>query len=57
VTIDPANGNRDPATVAFLMVDDTGELHVDADWASAAGAPYWDTLKPHRLMTRRRPPR
>jgi len=40
VTIDPANGNRDPATVVFLSVNDAGELHVNKDWATAVGAKY-----------------
>jgi len=40
VTIDAANGNRDPATVVVLSTDDNGDLHVDQDWANAVGAPY-----------------
>lgn len=40
VTIDPANGNRNPATVVVLETDSNGELHVDRDWAQAVGAPY-----------------
>ena len=40
VTIDPANGNRNPATVVLLATDSNGELHVDKDWANAVGAPY-----------------
>ena len=40
VTIDPANGNRDPATVTIDSVDSKGEFHVDEDWATAVGAPY-----------------
>ncbi|MFM8561774.1 MAG: branched-chain amino acid ABC transporter substrate-binding protein [Solirubrobacterales bacterium] len=40
VTIDPANGNRDPATVTIDSVDSKGEFHVDEDWAKAVGAPY-----------------
>lgn len=40
VTIDPANGNREPATVVFLRVTNDGEFRVDSDWASAVGAPF-----------------
>ena len=40
VTIDAANGNRNPATVVVLDTDSNGELHVDKDWANAVGAPY-----------------
>ncbi|MDP4921622.1 MAG: hypothetical protein NWQ82_06620, partial [Solirubrobacteraceae bacterium] len=40
VTIDPANGNRNPATVVVLGTDNNGELHVDQSWAKAVGAPY-----------------
>jgi branched-chain amino acid transport system substrate-binding protein len=40
VTIDPANGNRDPATVVFLDANDAGEFHVDKAWATAVGASY-----------------
>ncbi len=40
VTIDPANGNRDPATVVVLGTDSNGALHVDKDWANVVGAPY-----------------
>ncbi len=40
VTIDPANGNRNPATVVLLATDSSGALHVDQDWANAVGAPY-----------------
>jgi branched-chain amino acid transport system substrate-binding protein len=40
VTIDPANGNRQPATVVIVDTDSNGQLHVDADWAKAVGAPY-----------------
>ncbi len=40
VTIDPANGNRNPATVVVLGTDSDGELHVDGAWANAVGAPY-----------------
>jgi branched-chain amino acid transport system substrate-binding protein len=40
VTIDPANGNREPATVVFLSVTPAGEFHVSHDWATAVGAPF-----------------
>jgi len=40
VTIDPKNGNRDPATVVVLATDSNGELHVDSSWANAVNAPY-----------------
>jgi len=40
VTIDPANGNREPATVVFLDANDAGEFHVDKAWATAVGASY-----------------
>ncbi len=40
VTIDPENGNREPATVVVLSTDSSGALHVDEDWASAVGTPY-----------------
>jgi branched-chain amino acid transport system substrate-binding protein len=40
VTIDPANGNRQPATVVIVDTDANGQLHVDEDWAKAVGAPY-----------------
>jgi branched-chain amino acid transport system substrate-binding protein len=40
VTIDPDNGNRQPATVVIVDTDANGRLHVDADWAKAVGAPY-----------------
>ena len=40
VTIDPKNGNRDPATVVIVETDQQGALHVDEDWAKATGAPY-----------------
>lgn len=40
VTIDPANGNRRPATVVIVDTDAKGRLHVDGDWAKAVGAPY-----------------
>ena len=38
VTIDPHNGNRQPATVVIVDTDAKGQLHVD--WAKAVGAPY-----------------
>jgi hypothetical protein len=31
VTIDPATGNRDPATVVVTSVDADGNFHVDSD--------------------------
>jgi branched-chain amino acid transport system substrate-binding protein len=40
VTIDPDNGNRDPATVVIADTDKSGKLHVDKSWAKAVGAPY-----------------
>jgi branched-chain amino acid transport system substrate-binding protein len=40
VTIDPDNGNRQPATVVIVDTDAKGQLHVDEDWAKAVGAPY-----------------
>lgn len=40
VTIDPNNGNRQPATVVIVDTDKSGQLHVDEDWAKAVGAPY-----------------
>ena len=40
VTIDPKNGNRDPATVVVLETDANGQLHVDQSWATAVDAPY-----------------
>jgi branched-chain amino acid transport system substrate-binding protein len=40
VTIDPSNGNRQPATVVIVDTDEKGQLHVDEDWAKAVGAPY-----------------
>ena len=40
VTIDPGNGNRQPATVVIVDTDKNGRLHVDGDWAKAVGAPY-----------------
>jgi ABC-type branched-subunit amino acid transport system substrate-binding protein len=40
VTIDPENGNRQPATVVVTKTNGQGELHVDESWAKAVGAPY-----------------
>jgi branched-chain amino acid transport system substrate-binding protein len=40
VSIDPKNGNRQPATVVIVETDADGELHVDEDWAKAVDAPY-----------------
>ncbi|HSR94890.1 MAG TPA: branched-chain amino acid ABC transporter substrate-binding protein [Solirubrobacterales bacterium] len=40
VTIDPNNGNRQPATVVIVDTDAKGQLHVDEEWAKAVGAPY-----------------
>jgi branched-chain amino acid transport system substrate-binding protein len=40
VTIDPHNGNRQPATVVIVDTDAKGQLHVDKDWAKAVDAPY-----------------
>ncbi len=40
VTIDPSNGNRQPATVVIVETDAEGRLRVDKDWAKAVGAPY-----------------
>lgn len=40
VTIDPQNGNRQPATVVIVDTDAKGQLHVDKDWAKAVDAPY-----------------
>jgi branched-chain amino acid transport system substrate-binding protein len=40
VTIDPANGNRQPATVVVTKTNPQGALHVDESWAKAVGAPY-----------------
>jgi len=40
VTIDPSNGNRQPATVVVTKTNRQGELHVDESWAKAVGAPY-----------------
>lgn len=40
VTIDPENGNREPATVVFLRVTPAGGFSVDQAWATAVGAPF-----------------
>ena len=40
ITIDPDNGNRQPATVVIVDTDAQGQLQVDEDWAKAVGAPY-----------------
>jgi branched-chain amino acid transport system substrate-binding protein len=40
VTIDPHNGNRQPATVVIVDTDKNGRLHVDESWAKAVDAPY-----------------
>ncbi len=40
IAIDPHNGNRQPATVVIVDTDAKGNLHVDANWAKAVGAPY-----------------
>lgn len=40
VTIDPATGDRDPATVVVLSVDANGAFHVDHGWSEAVGAPF-----------------
>jgi branched-chain amino acid transport system substrate-binding protein len=40
VTIDPHNGNRQPATVVIVDTDGSGALHVDKAWSKAVGAPY-----------------
>jgi branched-chain amino acid transport system substrate-binding protein len=40
VTIDPDNGNRQPATVVIVDTNANGQLVVDKDWAKAVGAPY-----------------
>ncbi len=40
ITIDPHNGNRQPATVVIVDTDKNGQLHVDESWAKAVGAPY-----------------
>lgn len=38
VTIDPATGNRDPATVVVLSTDRAGKFQIDPTWAKAVGA-------------------
>jgi len=43
VELDPVTGDRVPATVVIVNVDDDGELHVNPDWARAVGAPYGST--------------
>jgi branched-chain amino acid transport system substrate-binding protein len=40
VTIDPSNGNREPATVVIDKTNAKGELHVDKRWAAAVDARY-----------------
>jgi branched-chain amino acid transport system substrate-binding protein len=40
VTIDPQNGNRQPATVVIVDTDAKGQLHVDEEWSKAVDAPY-----------------
>jgi branched-chain amino acid transport system substrate-binding protein len=40
VTVEPSNGDREPATVVIAETDRNGELHVDEDWAKAVGAPF-----------------
>ena len=40
VTIDPNNGNRQPATVVIVDTDENGRLHVDESCGRAVGAPY-----------------
>lgn len=40
VTIDPKNGNRQPATVVIVETDANGQLRLDKAWAKAVGAPY-----------------
>jgi len=40
VSIDPKNGNRQPATVVIVDTDAKGNLHVAEAWAKAVGAPY-----------------
>jgi branched-chain amino acid transport system substrate-binding protein len=40
VAIDVATGDRNPATVVVTDVSDTGEFHVDLDWAEAMSAPF-----------------
>lgn len=40
VTIDPSNGNRQPATVVIVKTGPKGQFGVDDAWAKAVGAPY-----------------
>lgn len=40
VTIDPANGNRSPATVVVTNVNSSNAFEVDQAWAKKVGAPY-----------------
>ncbi|HET8639942.1 MAG TPA: branched-chain amino acid ABC transporter substrate-binding protein [Solirubrobacterales bacterium] len=40
VSIDPSNGNRQPATVVIVDTDAQGQFSVDESWAQAVGAPY-----------------
>ena len=40
VTIDAANGNRDPATLVVLDVTDAGALAINKAWSKAVGADY-----------------
>ena len=40
VAIDPATGDRNPATVVVADVNEAGEFHVDLDWAEAVSAPF-----------------
>ncbi len=40
VTIDPATGNRIPATLVILGVNADGQFVINKDWAQAVGAPY-----------------
>ena len=38
VTIDPASGTREPATVVMLRSDKRGAFHVNEQWAKAVDA-------------------
>jgi branched-chain amino acid transport system substrate-binding protein len=40
VSIDPSNGNRQPATVVIVDTNSKGQFSVDESWAKAVGAPY-----------------
>lgn len=40
VSIDPSNGNRQPATVVIVDTNAKGQFSVDESWAKAVGAPY-----------------